>query len=219
MFDAFVTDCAWWPLPVQANSTGETFLQKVLGQTVSLVETDTLSPFGQSSAMRYKTRIYQQFLERSKTAVSDPATGFVFLHVPVPHAPHSYNRVTGRFDQKNRPLTGYIDSLALLDRMLSDLRREMEKSGLWGKTALLLSADHPYRTAEAIDGKFDRRVPFLLRLPGVTTSATFDEPFNTVITANLVLSILDRTISSTADSTRWLEKHHQETEAPVPAGN
>ncbi|MGA2266981.1 MAG: sulfatase-like hydrolase/transferase [Bryobacteraceae bacterium] len=217
MFYNVLTDCAWWPMPIQANSTGDTFLQKVLGQTVSLVQTDSFSPVGQSSAVRYKARICQEFLERSKTAVSDPAVGLIFLHVPVPHGPHPYNRLTGRFDLKNKPLTGYVDSLALMDQMLSELRREIEKSGTWWETALVLSADHPDRTSVAIDGKFDSRVPFLLKLPGETKAATFDTPFTTAITSSLVLSVLNGTVASVPDALAWLERHHRDAEAPVPA--
>ncbi len=187
----------------------------MVGQTVSLVETNALSPFGQSQGTRSKVRMYNEWMERAKNALSDPTMGFVFLHAPVPHAPHPYNRFTGRFDERNNPLQGYVDSLALMDRMLSELRVEMEKNGAWARTTLLLSADHPFRAAQGIDGKFDIRVPFMLKLPGQTTAAAFDTPFNTIVAANLLLSIMHGEVSTVPDVVSWLERHHQDTEASV----
>ena len=40
----------------------------------------------------------------------------------------------------------------------------MKSAGLWESTTVLISADHPYRESEALDGKSDPRVPFLLKL-------------------------------------------------------
>jgi hypothetical protein len=215
MLNAFVTSCAWWPIPVQFNSTGDTYLEKLAGQTVSLIETDTLSPFGQSAAVRQKARMYQAYMERAAAAVSDSSTGFVFLHVPVPHAPHAYDRATGLFDKKNAPVSGYIDSLSLTDRALFELRQEMEARGLWKDTTLIISADHPYREARGLDGKFDNRVPFLVKLATQNTVAVVQNQLHTIVTAQFVLAILDGTISSTPDAVEWLERHGQETSAAV----
>lgn len=219
MFNNSLTECAWWPQPWQMNSTGDYLAQKALGQMVSLFETESFSPFGQSASTRHQARICREFLERAKAEASNPAMGFVFLHAPIPHAPHAYNRHTGNFDGKNNPLSGYVDSLALMDRALSEIRQEMENSGQWERTALIASSDHPYRTSEAIDGKSDPRIPFLLKLPGETKAASYDGQFNTIVSADLVLSILRGKISSVADALAWLEQRRQYSEDPVPAGN
>jgi hypothetical protein len=217
MLNAFVTSCAWWPVPTQFNSTGDSYFEKVRGQTISLVETDTISPFGQSSAVRQKARMAQAYMERATAAVTDSNQDFVFLHVPVPHAPHAYDRATGRFDKKNAPLSGYIDSLSLMDRMLGKLRQDMEARGLWNHTAVILSADHPYRESRGIDGKFDARVPFLVKLPGPDSPAVLEAPLHTIVTAQFVLGILDGTIKNTSDALKWLERHGQDPSAPVPS--
>jgi arylsulfatase A-like enzyme len=154
-------------------------------------------------------------MERAAAAVSDSSTGFVFLHVPVPHAPHAYDRATGLFDKKNAPVSGYIDSLSLTDRALFELRQEMEARGLWKDTTLIISADHPYREARGLDGKFDNRVPFLVKLATQNTVAVVQNQLHTIVTAQFVLAILDGTISSTPDAVEWLERHGQETSAAV----
>lgn len=215
MLNRFVTSCAWWPIPLQFNSSGDTYLRKVAGETVSLFETDSLSPFGRSSAVRHKARMYREYMARASTAVADSDTGFVFLHVPVPHAPHAYDRKTGLFDKKNAPLSGYVDSLSLMDRTLAELRQDMEAHGLWENTTLIISADHPYREARGIDGKFDYRVPFLVKLAGQETAGVLKDRLNTIVTAQFVLGILDRTITEPSDALRWLQEHGKNTTAAV----
>ena len=219
MFNNSLTECAWWPLSLQVNSTGDTLAQKIRGQMESLFETSSFSPFGQSLSTRHQARSCQEFLEKAKAEASNPAMGFVFLHAPIPHAPHAYNRQTGKFDRENNPLGGYVDSLALMDRALSEIRQEMERSGQWERTALIASSDHPYRASEVIDGKSDPRIPFLLKLPGETKAVAYTGQFNTIVTADLVLSILRGQVSSVEDALAWLEQHRQYSEDPVPAGN
>jgi len=160
----------------------------------------------------------QEYMEHASAAVANPNHGFVFLHVPVPHAPHAYDRATGRFDKKNAPLSGYIDSLSLTDRMLAALRQDMEARGLWNNTTVILSADHPYRESRGIDGKFDARVPFVVKLAGQSSPAVFERPLRTIVTAQFILRILDGAIASTPDALRWLEQNGNHTSAPVDSG-
>jgi arylsulfatase A-like enzyme len=123
----------------------------------------------------------------------------------VPHAPHGYNRTTGRFDLRNSPIRGYIDSLALLDRTLGDLRRSMQAAGTWTNTTVLVTTDHPYREAEQVDGKSDRRIPFLLKLAGQRAGAAYDAPFNAILAHRLLLAVLSGEIGDTAAAARWLD--------------
>lgn len=215
MFNTFVTDCAWWPMPTQATSRGNSFAGLIYGDTRSLFETDSLSPFGQSLAVKQKTEVTKGFLARAERAVTDPETGFVFLHVPVPHAPHSYNRFTGKFDEKNNPLRGYVDSLALLDKMAGTLRDDMERAGLWDKTVVIFSADHPFRIAEAIDGKRDPRVPVLIHFPGETTSTPYGRPMHTIVTAQFVLAVVRGEISNRSQAMEWFDRHQNDLDLPV----
>ncbi len=89
---------------------------------------------------------------------------FTLVHLPIPHAPHAYNRKTGTFTLGNSPIAGYIDSLALLDRTVGEFRRTMEEAGVWDSTTVLFTSDHGYRDSEPLDGKSDPRVPYILKL-------------------------------------------------------
>lgn len=217
-------ECVWCALPIQANSTGHSFLAgflgsgfwgTVAGQSVSLLETDSLSVFGQSSSTRHKVQQYLELLAESKKDVADAGLGLVFLHIPVPHAPHAYNRFTKQLDGRNRPISGYIDSLALLDRMLGELRATMESHGTWDHTVLLVSADHPFRASQALDGKSDRRVPFLLHFPGQATAGVYASRFDTILSANLVYAILRGPVSTSAEASEWIRRRQGDRESPV----
>jgi hypothetical protein len=78
----------------------------------------------------------------------------------------------------------------------------MEQAGLWDRTALLISADHGWRTRiwrgtpdwtpadEAASRQDTSAVPFLLKLPGQASGVVYDKPFNTVVTRRIITDIL-----------------------------
>jgi hypothetical protein len=207
MFNRSLTECLWWAKPTQGEMSGDTIPQKTLAQIRSLLETPLLSPFGQSSMTREQATMCQEFIPRAEATAVDPAMGFTVLHVPVPHAPHAYNRFTGRFDGKNKPYKGYFDSLVLLDRIVAGLRQELEQAHMWEKTVLVLSSDHPDRVSAKVDGKSDPRVPFFLKLPGNTTPAVYDKTFNTICTGNLLLAVARGEIKDADGAVKWLDMH------------
>jgi hypothetical protein len=75
---------------------------------------------------------------------ADRTAGLVLIHLPVPHPPAIYSRARGAFNAEDS--ASYLDSLALADRTLGELRAALEQSGLWDRTAVLVSADHGWRT-------------------------------------------------------------------------
>ncbi len=149
---------------------------------------------------------FQYLLRQATTYVSDPALGLVFLHLPVPHPPAIYSRATGSY--ATRGPENYFDSLALADRTLGQIRQAIRSAGLEDRTTLIVSSDHGWRPLwrggpdwtpeeEAVVEKTDpSKVPFLLHLPGTLQTATFDRPFSTVATSELVLRILQGRISA-----------------------
>jgi arylsulfatase A-like enzyme len=165
--------------------------------------------------MRHSAKIYAEYLAFARSAVADPALGVIFMHVPVPHPPYPYNRVTGRFDGVNRPRPGYANSLALLDRVIQTLREEMEQAGTWSNTAVLFSSDHPFRESKRVDGKSDPRVPFLLRMPGSQEGKVYTAAFNTIISGELLMSVLRGTIRTNHDVTAWIDEHRSCTQEPL----
>ncbi|HEX8985243.1 MAG TPA: sulfatase-like hydrolase/transferase [Bryobacteraceae bacterium] len=202
-----LTHCEWWKMSMQYNTMGRTLAELIPGETRSLFETSLLSAFGQSLSTSDHSRTYREMMVRALAVATDPAYGFTLLHLPVPHAPHAYSRRTGRFDLKNSPIRGYADSLALADRTIGDIRRALEKAGLWDSTAVLFTSDHGYRSAKAFDGRSDPRIPFLLKLPGQAAGMEFAPPFDTLLTGRLLLAILRREVATPRDAVAWIGAH------------
>ena len=164
--------------------------------------------FGQSLSTRQHRRLYEAMMERTRAVVNRPEYGLMLVHLPIPHAPFFYDRSTGRFTLTFSPNRGYIDALALVDHTVGDLRRTMESEGNWESTTVLLTSDHSYREAHALDGKKnDPRVPFLLKLAGQTQGLNYFTEFNTILTHDLLLAILKGELSTPAQIVPWLDKH------------
>jgi hypothetical protein len=202
-----LASCEWWRMPLPYNSMGNTFWQQVPGQARSLFETTLFSPFGQSLSVRAQIETYHAILDRGLAVANNPAYGFSFIHMPVPHAPHAYDRRTGRFTLANSPIRGYFDSLALLDRTLGEIRRSMESAGTWDATTVLLTSDHPYREAASIDGRNDSRIPYFVKLPSQKGGQLYTRTFNTVLSNDLVLSILRGEVTDSAQLVDWLDRN------------
>lgn len=170
--------------------------------------------------------IYFSMLDDARRLAADPSVGLVLIHWSIPHSPNIYDRASEEFTWNKK--VGYLDNLALVDRTVGDIRREMERAGVWENTTLLITSDHSLRgkhlranfppvTAESATeayGKPDPRVPFVLKLSGKTQGVTYDPAFNTVVTHDLLLALLRGEIGSTESVTAWLEKNRSVAESP-----
>jgi hypothetical protein len=199
--------CKWWELAMQHNSMGRSFWPLLANQPRSLFETTMLSVFGQSLSVRQQVDTYHAILDDGLAVANDAKFGFSFVHLPIPHAPHAYDRRTGRFTLKNSPIRGYIDSLALLDRTLGEIRQSMMAAGTWDKTTVLMTSDHPYREAELLDGKSDPRIPFLLKLASQKEGRLYNQPFNAILTGDFLLAVLKGEVTDVAGAVGWLDQN------------
>jgi Sulfatase len=202
-----LTYCKWWPMAMQHNSMGDSFWQILPNQTRSLFETNLLSVFGRSLTVEQQTGVYRAIMREAERLSVDRDYGFTLVHLPVPHAPHAYDRKSGTFTLGNSPIAGYIDSLALLDRTVGELRRTMENSGTWDSTTVLFTSDHGYRDSEELDGKSDPRIPYLLKLAGQKEAVEYTPQFNTVLSADLLLAVLRGEIGDPASAKAWLDRN------------
>jgi hypothetical protein len=192
---------------MQHNSMGDTFWQILPNQTRSLFESNLFSLFGRSLTANQQTGVYQAMMSEASRLVVDRDLGFILVHLPIPHAPHTYDRKAGTFTLGNSPIAGYIDSLALLDRSVGELRRVMENAGVWDSTTVLFTSDHGYRDAEALDGKSDSRIPYILKLASQKDGVKYTQEFNPVLTADLLLDVLRGEIGDPASAVAWLDRN------------
>jgi hypothetical protein len=146
---------------------------------------------------------YLQILEHAKVVVKNRDFGLVFLHLPIPHHPFIYDRFKNALS--SRPDRNYEDNLALTDRTLGELRREMEGAGLWEDTTVIVTSDHWWRTP--IDGKIDKRIPFIIKLARQNAGMTYEAKFNTVLTSRIVTALLKGEVTTADTAVKWLERN------------
>ncbi|MGH9666714.1 MAG: sulfatase-like hydrolase/transferase [Bryobacteraceae bacterium] len=140
-----LSECDWRSMGNQMNSNGRAFGQLLVNENRSLFETSLLSPFGQSLTVKKRVAEVERLVALAKRDVVDRRLGLVFLHFPVPHPPAIYDRFRKTLTKANARVSGYVDSLALADRILGELREQMTRAGLWIKTTLLVTADHHWK--------------------------------------------------------------------------
>jgi hypothetical protein len=206
VFKDSLNSCWWMPLPLQSNSLGTAFPQIALNQARSLLETNLLSPFGQSLATARQARQYETALDKAVQAVSDPSIGLAIIHIPATHVPYFFDAATQRPTRSNSLVAGYSDGLGLADWTLGRIRTAMEQHHLWDGATVLLSSDHWFRQSAAFDGKTDHRVPFLLKMAGQRNAITYEPAFNTVLSADLVRVALTGKLSRGADVSAWIDQ-------------
>jgi hypothetical protein len=139
-------------------------------------------------------------------AVTTGGRGLIFLHLIVPHTPWIWDDRRESYTVTRFHPDGYYDNLRLMDRVLGELRREMEGAGKWDSTAVLLLSDHVMRYRPAyLNEPRDPRIPFVLKLPGATTGVVYDRPFSAMVTHDLVAALLRGELKTVRDATTWLD--------------
>lgn len=181
---------------------------------------------GEESRRRYRAQMYKRMMDAAIRYSTDPNLGLVMLHMPVPHAPVIYNR--HKQDFKAGKSTSYLDNLALVDRAMGELRAEMESTGYWDNTVVIITSDHPIsprnwknrfagldQTETSIIGSTtDPRIPFILKLAGQKQAAMYEQPFNTVITRDLLLALLRGDVSTPQQVMAWIDRNRTIAESP-----
>jgi hypothetical protein len=165
--------------------------------------------------VQYHAGIYTSILEESRKVMADPNFGLIVVHWPIPHPPSIYDRSTQRLrdSQVNVTDTSYADNLVLVDHTLGLIRRDLEASGRWDGITLIVSSDHWLRKSLwRYEGEVDHRIPFMLKLAGQKEGATYEKPFNTVLTHDLILAIMKGEITSTDGAVTWLDGNRTATE-------
>jgi hypothetical protein len=218
MLSAELTRCWWCEIERQMNSGGETLSELVFGQARMLFETSVLSPFGQSLVIRQKARHYSEMMNEAMAVAADASIGLGLLHMDVPHAPFIYDRRARAMTLANAPVQGYADSLALVDLTLGRLRERMQAAGLWDSTTVIVTSDHFNRDGTLFHGTIDRRVPFMIKMPGQTTGEVFDRQLNTIVTRRLITYILGGRLSTPGQVVEWLAGNRSTIIPALPSG-
>lgn len=165
---------------------------------------------------RWHQKQYFQIRDRAYADIADKRLDFVFLHFPVPHPFGLYDRRRGDF-QLTRSL-GYADNLALVDRTVGEIRRQLEQAGLWDSTSIVITSDHGLRPSlwrghmgwtdemeRLTGGRQSETVPVIVKLAGQSQGVVYDRPFSNVVCGDLSLAMLSGEIRTADDVVRWLD--------------
>jgi hypothetical protein len=157
---------------------------------------------------------YQELLAAGDRMLEDRSATFVLLHMPIPHFPGIYNRRTASFATSG---TTYLDNLALCDRYLAHVRKELEESGTWDSTTLVLMGDHSWRIfsreglgpeelSASDGGQFDDRPAYVVKLAHQNAPARIDTPFAALRTRDLFDNLLTGRISTSQQLASWAQQ-------------
>ncbi len=170
--------------------------------------------------------IYNTINRQTLEAATDTDMGLVMVHWPIPHPPNIYDRVNNRISVERGQ--SYLDNLELVDRTLGGIRQALEAKGLWDSTTVLVTSDHWWRTTywkdhstwtavdeATLEDTLDRRVPFILKMAGTKEPGiSYESPFNTVLTHDLLLSVLRGEVTDTKSAAAWLERNRSIGRSP-----
>ncbi len=201
LFASNLNFSAWYPYPPYQPARDETVLHSMTSQIWSLASA--------VQQRRMQIALYQESLDNARALVKDGRYGMVLLHLPGPHYPGIYDPAKGTFTLTSFSHVGaYFQNLQLTDKTMGILRRDMEQSGQWDRSWVIISADHWWRESREYDGVLDRRVPFILKAPGNNNQPmVYGEPMNTVVTRDLIHAILRKEISTIPEVAAWLDAH------------
>lgn len=190
-----LTYCSWYSYYPSYVSPVDTLSSNIYSQLFNVFTGLTKSYF-------HRKKTYPVFLEETKKIIADPAYGLTMIHFPIPHGPFFYN--TPWWNQSRE---GYLNSLILADQTLNQIWEVMSSKSLWDKTTVIISSDHWLRKQKKYFNVKDLRVPFMVKMAEQKESLTYNNPFNTVITQDLILAILKKEVETPNDIIEWLDRH------------
>jgi len=206
--------CAWHPTTHIGGSHGQ-------DSGLLHVMADQLATIHAPSARIQRGReTHERLVDAAEIAARSGGAGLFWLHLDVPHAPWIWNRRASRFRSTKFAdnAEGYLDNLVLADQVFARLRAEMEATGKWDRTALLVTADHGNRKDVGF-GVPDARVPFLLKLPGQSAGSRIDAPLSAIVTHDLVIELLHGRLQTPAEAEAWLVARTSSSPPPPPDKN
>jgi Sulfatase len=171
------------------NVQNEGFWRAVAQQTQSLL------PFNERRAHIALLRVV---IENAADLAADSGYSLVLLHLPLPHAPWIWDRRTNQFRVNILGDDGYLGNLALADRVRGRMRDEMTRRGTWDATTLIVTTDHPWRIKPNQGRNTDRRIPLMIKLPGMKGGEHIATPTNSIVVSSLLPALIDAQIPDAA---------------------
>ena len=160
-------------------------------------------------------RDYSDLTAAADSLIRDDSIQFIFLHFPIPHPP-------GIYDRRRKVLTAggdYLDNLALSDRTLLQIRKEIQQTTDARNTILIVSSDHSWRVdmwkpekawtreeQRASGGRYDARPFLLIHFPVGSRREERPKPFPELDIHEMIEQMLKGKIADQDDFDSWLSK-------------
>jgi hypothetical protein len=193
--------CATYPARTVGSRARDTgFWRAVVEQQLALIPYVSLR-------LRQVELVETQREDLARAAVLGER-GFVFLHVIAPHTPWIWDHERQDYTLTEFSPDGMFFNLELADLKLGEIRAAMERAGQWDSTAVIVTSDHvaQYRP-RWIDEPDDKRVPFIVKLPGAAGGVTYDRPIGALVVHDLASALLRDEIPDYAALVAWLDAH------------
>jgi hypothetical protein len=155
--------------------------------------------------------IYEEILSKAKQMLSDAKLDFVVVHWPIPHLPPlvRYHRRRYSYEKDGR-VDAYYNNLAVADDAIGMVRQAMESSGVWEKTTVILTSDHPWRFVpkEFVEAQKEPythwEVPFLVKMEGQNRSYVYNQPMESIWIHDLSLDVIRGKVGTVEQLDAWL---------------
>jgi hypothetical protein len=205
--------CSWEPdlLPIQLYGASED--KSVLANAAVLPSHFLALPPQATTPAERHIQIYRNIMAHAQTLIDDNGLRFVFLHIPVPHAPAIYDRRLHRL----RPSGTYLDSLVLADDTLGTLLQELVVSGSSDRTTVIVSSDHSWRIylpkhsepwsdeeEHASGGRFDDRPVLLVHFPDQKSGEEIHAGLSEMLEHDMIAGMLHGQINNQKDLDAFL---------------
>jgi Arylsulfatase A and related enzymes len=227
-----LTHCRWEPGTQRLDSTKLSLKKNLVRQEAELLR---LLPFSNTVIAKLSSETKRNYssehladslalMREAENVIADQRFGLLFIHLSVPHPPYIYNRASRTV--AGHPEGVYLDNLALADQEFGHLRQMMEQAGVWDRTTVIVSSDHWWRSDywrgrifwsaadEALAGKVDHRVPFMIKLANQKTNVIYSPQFNTVLTRDLIREIMTGKVAEPDQLASWFDLHRTIGESP-----
>ena len=129
---------------------------------------------------------YTVLMQHALAEIRTDRSGFVFIHLPLPHPGGFYNRRTRQIGVDG----SYLDNLVLTDHTLGRLMEAVNATPVAGQTAVIVCSDHSWRVnlwrptsdwrpedAHVSGGRFDPRPLLMVHFAAETEAMRVAQPF------------------------------------------
>jgi hypothetical protein len=168
------------------------------------------------SAWQMHVDDYKVILAHAQAEIAGNTTGFLFIHLPVPHPGGIYNRKTHQIGVDG----SYLDNLVLADETLGELIGEIQGSSLGDRTTVVVSSDHSWRIAlwrpttdwrpedtRVSEGRFDPRPMLIVHFPEEDEGVTINRPLPLIEIHGMIEQMLAGSMSDRQALERWATQH------------